>query len=102
MMQYHLLRLLSVVQLDTSSLPNSSGSGDAPTHFMAAFLQIVFGTTGAIALLIIVISGFRYVIASGDPSAVAKARSTILYAIIGLAVALAGFSIVTFIVKGVA
>ncbi len=85
----------------TQSLPNS-GSGDAPTNFLSTILQIVFGTTGAIALLIIVISGFRYVIASGDPSAVAKARSTILYAVIGLAVALAGFSIVTFIVKGVA
>ena len=101
MMQYHLLRLLSVVNLDTSSLPNSGG-GDAPTSFLSTILQIVFGTTGAIALLIIVISGFRYVIASGDPAAVAKARSTILYAVIGLIVALTGFSIVTFIVKGVA
>ncbi len=101
-MQYHLLRLLSVVNLDTSSLPNSSGTGDAPTNFLGVILQIVFGTTGAIALLVIVISGFRYIIASGDPGAVAKARSTILYAIVGLAVALAGFSIVTFIVKGVA
>ena len=101
MMHYYLFRLFSAVNLDTSTLPNS-GAGDAPTNFLATILQLVFGVTGAIALLIIVISGFRYVIASGDPSAVAKARSTILYAVIGLAVALTGFSIVTFIVKGVA
>lgn len=101
-MHYHILRLLSVVNLDTSSLPNSGTAGDAPTKFLGVILQIVFGTTGAIALLIVVISGFRYVIASGDPGAVAKARSTIIYALIGLAVAMAAFSIVTLVVKGVA
>lgn len=92
-----IFRVLAAVSLDTSSLPNN-GAGDAPSSFLSAALQIVFGVTGSVALLMIVISGFRYVIASGDPAAMAKARATILYAIIGLAVALAGFSIVTFVV----
>lgn len=97
----HIFRVLATVQLDTSSLPNNSGT-DAPSTFLATALQIVFGVTGSVALIIIVLAGLRYVIAAGDPTAVAKARMTILYAVIGLAVALAGFSIVTFVVKGVA
>jgi hypothetical protein len=101
-MQYHLLQLLAAVNLDTSPLPNSGGSGDVPSTFLGTLLQIVFAVTGSVALLMIVISGFRYIAASGDPTAVAKARSTILYAIIGLAVALTGFSIVTFVVMRVA
>jgi hypothetical protein len=103
MIQYYLFRVLATVNLDTSSLPNSNPNVvDAPSSFLASLLQIVFGVTGSVALLMIVISGFRYVIASGEPAAVAKARSTILYAIIGLAVALTGFSIVTFVVMRVA
>jgi len=81
-------------------LPNSGG-GDAPTAYLPTILQIVFGVIGSISLLVIVISGMRYVVASGEPAAVAKARSTIIYAVVGLAVALSGFSIVTFVVKGI-
>lgn len=108
MMHPYIFRVLAAVDLDTSSLPNSIDPNtkqpivDAPGLFLANVLQVVFGVTGSVALIIIVLAGFRYVIAAGDPTAVAKARMTILYAVIGLAVALAGFSIVTFVVKGVA
>lgn len=63
-------------------------------------LQVFFGLLGAIALLIVTIAGFRYVISQGDPQATAKAKNTILYALIGLAVNIFAFTIVTFVVKG--
>lgn len=86
--------LASVV--DTSGLPNH-----APTNTINTVLNIVFAFTASIALLMIVIGGFRYVVAHGDPNATAQAKNTILYAVIGLLITMAAYSIVTFVVKGV-
>ena len=60
-------------------------------------LSIVFGVLGALAVLMIVISGLRFVVAHGDPQEVAKARKTILYALAGLVVALSAEGIVALV-----
>jgi uncharacterized membrane protein YidH (DUF202 family) len=64
-------------------------------------LQLVFAIMGAIALLVIALAGFRYVISQGNPSETAKAKNAIIYAGIGLVVAILAYSIITFVVKGV-
>jgi hypothetical protein len=68
---------------------------------LSTVLSIVFAITAAVALLVIVIAGFRYIVARGDPNSVSQARNTILYAVIGLLISLAAFSIVTFVLKGI-
>jgi Type IV secretion system pilin len=65
---------------------------------MSTILQIVFGVIGAVSVLIIVIAGFQFVLSSGDPAKVAKARNTILYAAIGLGVSASAFVIVSFVI----
>lgn len=65
---------------------------------IASVLRLVFGLAGAIALLIITIAGFKYTVSQGQPQEVAKAKDTILYALIGLAICIMGFAIVTFVV----
>ena len=87
--------------LDVSPLPRPGGTGDPGNSAIDTLLPVVFGTLGAIALLIIVISGFRYIVAAGDPAKVAQAKKGMLYAVIGLAIALAGFSIVTLVLTGI-
>lgn len=87
-------------QLDTSQI-HGLPTANANQGTISAVLSIVFGITGAVALLIIVIAGMRYILARGDPNSVAQARNTILYAIIGLIISLAAFSIVTFVLKGI-
>ena len=52
---------------------------------------------GALSVLMLIIGGFKYVISGGDASAVTKAKNTILYAIIGLIVALLAYAAITFI-----
>jgi hypothetical protein len=83
--------------INTSCLPQPA----ATTDTLQTVLSIVFGITASIALLIIVIAGFRYIIANGDPESVSRAKKAILYAVIGLLVSLAALSIVTFVIKGV-
>lgn len=92
--------LAAAGDLDLSTLPNS-GTDDAPSSVLSTVFEIVFATTAAIALLMIVISGLRYILAAGDSGKVANARNTILYSIIGLIVSATAYSIVRFVIGNV-
>ncbi len=70
----------------------------ATNGIIALVLSIVFGIIGALALLMIVISGVRYIVSSGDAQATSKAKNGILYACVGLVVAIAAEVIVQFVV----
>jgi multisubunit Na+/H+ antiporter MnhB subunit len=52
---------------------------------------------GAVSVIMLIIGGIRYTISQGDSSAVTSAKNTILYAIIGIIVALLAYAIVNFV-----
>lgn len=54
---------------------------------------------GAVAVIMLIIGGFQYVISGGDSSKVESAKNTILYAIIGLVVAILAFAAVDFVLS---
>ncbi|MGF7229098.1 MAG: pilin [Candidatus Saccharibacteria bacterium] len=85
--------------INTGPLPGS-GSSDFTAGQPAKIQTIVFGISGAIALLIIVIAGFQYVTSQGNPQSVAKAKNAIIYAGVGLVVLILANAIVAFVVKG--
>lgn len=64
---------------------------------IANALRIAFGVAGGIAVLIITISAFRYVVSQGDPQSTAKAKNAIIGAVIGLVVSILAVGIVTFV-----
>jgi uncharacterized membrane protein len=53
---------------------------------------------GAISVIMLIIGGIRYVVSGGDSSAVTSAKNTILYAIVGIVVAILAFALVKFVV----
>lgn len=53
---------------------------------------------GSVSVIMIIVGGIRYVISDGDSSRIKSAKDTILYAVIGLVVALLAFVIVGFVV----
>lgn len=53
---------------------------------------------GAISVLMVIIGGIRYALSQGDQTAITGAKNTILYAIIGLVVAFAGYAIVNLVI----
>jgi hypothetical protein len=63
-------------------------------------LQLVFGIIGALAVIVILYAGFKFVTSQGNPQEAASARKTIIYALVGLAIALSAEAIVTFVLKG--
>jgi len=52
---------------------------------------------GAVSVLMLIYGGIRYTISAGDSKAVTDAKNTILYAIIGIIVALLAYAIVNFV-----
>jgi hypothetical protein len=57
-------------------------------------LLILVSLAGALALIFIMVSGFKFVTSSGDEKKLASARATLTYAIIGIAVVILAFVIV--------
>jgi len=60
-------------------------------------LQVLFGVLGAVALIYILIGAFNFVTSQGDPQGTTKARNTIIYAVIGLVIAVSAEAIVDFV-----
>jgi hypothetical protein len=89
--------LLALTSISPTGLPTPAANQNA----LENILSIVFGIIGALAFLMIVISGLRYVTSSGDPQRTAKARDGVVYALVGLALALSAEAIVAFVVKRV-
>jgi TRAP-type C4-dicarboxylate transport system permease small subunit len=87
------------IQLDQLDIPTDVTTD---SDRVQAILQVVFATLGAIAFLVIVIAGLQFVLSRGEPEKAAKARRTIIYAAVGLVVAVLAFSIIGFITESVA
>ncbi len=64
-------------------------------------VNIVFSLAGGLALLFTVIGGLRFILSSGDPQNTARAKNTIIYALVGLIVTMFAFAIVKFVTSRV-
>lgn len=84
---------------DISPLPKTTQANSATIQ---RILSLVFVILGAISVLMIVIAGIKYSASQGDPQAISKAKGTIIYAIIGLIVAIMSTVIVGFVFGRVA
>lgn len=68
-----------------------------PEQFKA-IVNVALYIIGAAAVLMLIYGGIRYTISGGDTAAVTAAKNTILYAIIGIVVALLAYAIVNFVI----
>ena len=76
-----------------TGLPKAEANQDTIT----TLLNIAFVIIGALAFLMILIAGLRYVMAQGDPGKVAEAKNMVLYSLIGLIIAALAATIVNFV-----
>ena len=69
-----------------------------------AFTRItntVLYAVGLIAVIMLVLGGFKYIISGGVSKKVDSAKNTILYAIIGLIIAVFAYAIVNFVIGAI-
>ncbi len=60
-------------------------------------VSIMLFLLGAICVIMIIIGGIRYATSQGDKANLTGAKNTILYAVVGLVVAIAAYAIVDFV-----
>jgi hypothetical protein len=60
-------------------------------------INVMLLIIGVVAVIMLIVGGFRYVLSNGNEKAVSGAKDTILYAVIGIVVALLSFAIVNFV-----
>jgi hypothetical protein len=76
--------------------------GDCTATGLSGSIQSIIDTTfyiiGAIAVLVIILGGIYYITSTGDAKRIQRAKDTILYAVIGLAVAILAKAIVGFVI----
>lgn len=65
----------------------------------ASVINILSAIVGAVAVIMIVIGGFRYIVSAGDSNSVGGAKNTIIYALVGLVIVGIAQIIVKFILE---
>lgn len=83
-----------------SIINNADSTGDFSSAIQS-ILNSIIGIAGIVAAVFVVIGGYYYITSAGDPGKIQKAKSTILYACIGLVVCGLAFAIVNFTIKAI-
>lgn len=97
----------------TCSNPLRQGASDAksksntddlfgPTGTFHVIANDLIYLVGAIAVIMLIIGGLRYVISQGSKEGVEQAKNTILYSVIGIVVAILAYAIVNFVSSSLA
>ena len=78
-----------------------AGSSNGPKleTIIANIIQTMFFIIGVLAVIVIIYSGFLFIVASGNPQTIQKAKTSIVYAVVGLVVAIMAYAIVGFVVN---
>lgn len=85
----------------------SQGDGQPSELFgdsgiFTTIINILLFIIGVVAVIMLIIGGIRYVVSGGDQAAVTAAKNTILYAVIGIIIAILAYAIVNFVIVGLA
>jgi hypothetical protein len=83
---------------DLNQVRPTGASTDLLTNIRVITNTLILGV-GIVAVLMLIIGGFRYVFSQGNEKAVTGAKDTIVYAIIGIIVALVAFAAVNFVLS---
>lgn len=78
----------------TCLFTNSSCSGGIFNTIVNILLYVI----GAVSVIMLIYGGIRYTISGGVAADVTAAKNTILYAIVGIVVALLAYAIVNFVI----
>ncbi len=84
---------------------NSGGSGavcasknDNVSTTIATVVNVLLFIVGSLSVIMIIVGGIMYTTSIGDATRITKAKNTLTYAIVGLAVAFLAYAIVNFVI----
>lgn len=83
----------------TGAKCTAAGDNTSIDGIVKAVVSILSIIVGVAAVIMLIIGGLKYVTSGGDSNAVSSAKNTVLYALIGLVVAVLAQFIVHFIIN---
>jgi hypothetical protein len=110
------ITVISLVAVNTASAQFNLGMADGANAARGAdqvadlfgaqgtfrtITNVMLFLVGAISVIMLIIGGLRYVVSGGDSSAVSGAKNTILYAIVGIVVAILAYAAVSFVISSI-
>jgi hypothetical protein cdiviTM7_00647 len=76
--------------------PGCEGTDQTP--IFRTITNVLLFIIGAISVIMLIIGGIRYTTSNGDQQAVQNAKNTILYAVVGLVIAILAFAAINFVI----
>ena len=84
------------------SAVNEVGGSENKTDvrgFIGNIIKTMFCVVGVLAVIVIIFAGVTFVMSAGNSQTIQKAKTTIIYAVIGLIVSILSYAIVNFVVS---
>lgn len=72
-----------------------------PEGIFNQITSVALGVIGAVSVIMLIWGGLRYIISGGDSKKITDAKNTILYAIIGLIIAVLSYAIINFVLNSI-
>lgn len=92
------MKLSFLASIPGSAVPNIPKVAAGQTQLDSAVNGALM-VAGVVAVLFIIIGGFRYVTSQGNSDAVRTAREMIIYSIVGLVIVIMAFVIVQIVIR---
>lgn len=84
-----------------SSLCADASKNESAEKFFRNIVNFLLMVVGILAVIMIIVAAIKYTTSGGDSAKLTSAKNTLLYSIIGLAVAVLSFAIVNFVLDEV-
>lgn len=78
-------------------VPGDLDDGDG---IVVTVINILLYIIGIIAVIMLIFGGIKYATSAGDSNKVTSAKNTIMYAIVGLVIAVFAYALVNWVLKG--
>ena len=75
-----------------------SEAASDPQTLVKQFVNIFLFAVGALSVIMLIWGGIRYTTSAGDSNKVTAAKNTVLYAIVGLVIAILAYAIVNIVI----
>ena len=87
--------------LTGAGLAKPSNAPDSIPKMFTQIANVALYIIGALSVLMLIYGGIRYTISAGDSAGITAAKNTIMYAVIGVVVAILSYAIVNFVITNI-
>ncbi len=94
---YIVTKIFLAVSEGDIGVPALSGTPSTVGSIINSITNILFWIVGVASVIALIVGGLQYITSAGDPGRTKTAKDTIMYAVIGLVVAILAYAIVNFV-----